>query len=117
MHIVYGIANCDTTQKALKWLDKHKVNYEFYDHKKQEITADKLKRWCKQVGWEKILNRKSATYRELDDAAKQSLTNEKAAIQMMRKNASIIKRPVIEMDGHIAIVGFDEKEYQKNFGR
>ncbi len=112
---VYGIPNCDTVNKTLKWLDKHKVAYQFHDYKKLGITAAKLKSWTGQVGWEKVFNKKSATWRALDTATQASVTNEKAAISLMTNSTSIIKRPVIEEDGKVVAVGFDEKGYREIF--
>jgi len=30
---IYGIKNCETMKKARAWLDQHKVDYAFYEHK------------------------------------------------------------------------------------
>ena len=40
--IVYGIKNCDTVKKALKWLDENGAEYEFHDFKKLGVTEEKL---------------------------------------------------------------------------
>src|SRR5271167_4782575 len=117
MYIVYSIPNCDTTKKAMSWLDKHNVQYSFHDYKKEGISADKLRSWCKQKGWETVLNKKSTTYRELDEATKQSLTNAKAAVKIMGQYNSIIKRPVVELDELMISVGFDEKVYEQIFAK
>ena len=116
MYTVYGIPNCDTVKKTLDWLKAHKINYEFHNYKTEGITASKLKNWCKQKGWELILNKKSATWRGLDAAAQSKITNEKAAIAFMTASTSIIKRPVIENEkGEVVAVGFDIKEYENIF--
>ena len=33
---VFGIKNCDTMKKAMKWLDDNGVAYHFHDYKKDE---------------------------------------------------------------------------------
>ena len=116
MYTVYGIPNCNTVKKALDWLDKHKETFLFHNYKKEGITPVKLKSWSKQVGWEILLNKKGTTWRALDAATQATITNEKAAIDLMAASTSIIKRPVIEKDNTIVTaVGFDEKEYEKLF--
>lgn len=115
MYTVYGIPNCNTVKKALNWLDEHKATYRFHNYKKEGITAAKLKSWSKQVGWETLLNKKGTTWRGVDAAIQTTITNEKAAINLMAASTSIIKRPVIEKDDSIVTVGFDEKEYEKLF--
>jgi len=53
------------------------------------------------------------TWRKLDDAAKAKVTNLKAAIDLMTTQTSVIKRPLIEVEGKVVAVGFDEAEYKK----
>lgn len=111
--IVYGIKNCNTVKSALDWLKKNKVEFEFYDYKKSGIAASKLNDWSKQVGWESLVNKRGLTWRQLDEATQKKVTNEKAAIALMREKTSIIKRPLIEENGKIVLLGFDEAEYVK----
>ncbi len=111
--IIYGIKNCNTVKSALGWLDKKKVAYEFHDFKSKGITTAKLKEWCKQVGWETLVNKKGMTWRKLGDGEKARVTNQKAALDLMASQPSVIKRPVVEVDGKIMAVGFDEEEYKK----
>ncbi len=116
MLTIYGIPNCDTVKKTLDWLKAHKISYRFHNYKTEGITAGKLKSWCKQKGWEVLLNKKSATWRGLDAVEQNKISNEKAAIVVMTASTSIIKRPVIENEkGEIVSVGFDAKEYENIF--
>ena len=111
--IVYGIPNCDATQKALVLLKKHTVDFSFNDYKQQGITPQKLEVWSKKAGWEIVLNKRSKTWRELDEAEQNKVINQPAAIKLMMKNNSIIKRPIIEIDGNL-LVGFNETEIIKH---
>jgi Spx/MgsR family transcriptional regulator len=113
MKIVYAIPNCNTVKKALDWLKKNKIAYEFHDYKKNGITTTILTNWCKQVGWEALLNKKGATWRQLTPDIQASITTQKAAIALMIEKTSIIKRPLIEEDGKILVLGFEETEYKK----
>lgn len=109
---VYGIPNCNTIKKTLDWYKKKNIQVEFHDYKKSGIKKEKLSQWCKEVGWEALLNKKSTTWRSLSIEEQQKITNEKAAIALMASYMSIIKRPVIEMNGKI-IVGFNETYFTK----
>jgi len=113
MKTVYAIPNCNTVKKALDWLQKNKIAYEFHDYKKKGITATVLTNWCKQVGWEALVNKKGATWRQLTPDIQASITTQKAAITLMMEKTSIIKRPLIEENGKILALGFDETEYKK----
>lgn len=110
---VYAIPNCNTVKKALDWLKANKVAYEFHDYKKLGITSTALTNWCKQVGWEVLVNKKGATWRLLPPATQASVTTQKAAIALMMEKTSVIKRPLLEIDGKIIALGFDEAEYKK----
>ena len=113
--LVYGIKNCNTVKSALQWLQKHKVEIEFHDYKSKGISEAKLKEWVKQVGWESLVNKKGTTWRQLDEAAKAKVTNQAAAIALMKEKTSVIKRPLIEKNGNVIALGFDEKEYAQAF--
>lgn len=110
---VYGIKNCNTVKTALDWLKKNKIEFEFHDYKSKGITDAKLKEWSKQIGWEKLVNKKGTTWRQLEEDVKESITSEKAAVALMKEKTSVIKRPLIEKDGKVLALGFDEAEYKK----
>jgi len=112
--ILYGIKNCDTMKKARAWLDSRGVAYDFHDYKAAGIDAAHLTRWARAVGWETLLNRAGTTFRKLDDAAKQGLT-EKKAIALMLEQPSMIKRPVLDSGGNI-VVGFKPEIYDAQLG-
>jgi len=113
--IVYGIKNCNTVKSALDWLKKKKIDFTFHDYKASGVTDALLKNWSKQVGWESLVNKKGMTWRQLDDETKEKVTNEASAIALMKEKTSVIKRPLIEVNGKVITLGFDEKEYAKNF--
>ena len=111
---VYGIKNCNTVKSAIDWLKKNKVDFEFHDYKSLGISAIKLKEWSNQVGWESLVNKRGTTWRQLDEAVQNKVTNEKAAIDLMKEKTSVIKRPLIEdNDGKVLLLGFDETDYKK----
>ena len=109
---IYGIANCDIIKKTLDWYKKKNIPVGFHDYKKEGINKEKLVQWSKEVGWELLLNKKSTTWRSLAPEIQQKITNEKAAIQLMTEYTSIIKRPVVEVQGKI-IVGFNNTYFTK----
>lgn len=115
MYMIYGIPNCDTVKKALTWFREQEIPYEFHDYKKAGITKAKLTAWCKQVGWEILVNKKGTTWRGLDPAIQAAVTSQAAAVSLMSENTSVIKRPVIEKDDKVMTVGFDAALYQKTF--
>ena len=106
--IVYGIPNCSTVKKARAWLDERGAAYVFHDYKKQGVPAERLDAWIQAVGWEPLVNRQGTTWRKLDEATKAGVTDAASAKALMQAQASVIKRPVIELKGKVLSVGFDE---------
>ncbi len=113
--ILYGIKNCNTVKSAVEWLNQHEIAFDFHDYKKAGITAAKLSEWCKQVGWESLVNKRGTTWRQLDEAVLAKVTNEKAAIALMLEKTSVIKRPLIEENSKVILLGFDVDIYKKHF--
>ena len=46
---VYGIKNCNTVKKGLDWLNKNKIDYEFFDVKKINLTDEKISEWIDNI--------------------------------------------------------------------
>jgi len=111
---IYGIKNCDTMKKARSWLEDRKVAAAFHDYKASGVTRDMLEGWVKQVGWETLLNRSGTTFRKLPEESRAALT-EKKAIALMLEQPSMIKRPVLDIDGKLT-VGFKPEIYEKAVG-
>lgn len=107
---MYGIPNCDGIKKAVSWLQKNNIPFEFHDYKKEGAPAAKLKQWVERKGWETIFNKRSTTWKELVATGTTEVKNSTEAIALMEANTSIIKRPIIE-SGKEILVGFNENEY------
>lgn len=110
MIILYGIANCDTVKKARAWFTEHGQAYEFHDFKKLGVPPEKLAQWTQALGWEKLLNRKGTTWRQLDAATQAAVIDAASAQVVMLAHASVIKRPVVAW-GHDTTVGFDPSSW------
>jgi len=108
--VMYGIPNCDSIKKARRFLDARQVAYSFHDFKKLGVNQNKLQDWCTALGYEKLINRRGTTWRNLSEEIKQSM-NKKTALQLMQSQPSIIKRPILET-GEKILCGFDQSEYE-----
>ena len=115
MLTLYGIPNCNTVKSAHDWLASNGVDYTFHDFKKQGISQQLLENWLTQLPYEKLINRAGLTWRGLDDATKNSIIDNASSIALMQAKTSVIKRPVLENDGKILYLGFNEAVYQELF--
>ena len=105
--VVFGIPNCDTVKKARDWLTAQGVDYQFHDFKKQGLPLAQVDGWIAAVGWEKLLNRRGPTWRNLGEAVQATVVDAESAKTVMQSNSSIIKRPVVQWPGGEVTVGFD----------
>ncbi len=112
---LYGISNCNTVKKARDWLAANNVAHEFHDFKKHGVDESTLSNWLAQQPWEKLVNRAGMTWRNLSDTEKAVVIDNASASNLMREKTSVIKRPILEKDGKILCLGFDEVEYRRQF--
>jgi len=114
MITLYGIKNCDSVRKARRWLDANGVEYRFHDLRSDGVEPSMLQDWIGQLGWEKLLNRRSATWRQLPEADRADL-DERRAAELMLQHPTLIKRPLLD-NGSRCHAGFDEKIWQELTG-
>ena len=112
---IYGIKNCDTMKKAFTWLKDNGVAYDFHDYRAEGIDKARVETWSKKLGWEKVLNKASTTFKELPDADKSDL-DEAKAIRLMVQNPTMIKRPMLAV-GDSVTAGFKPDIYASVFQR
>jgi Spx/MgsR family transcriptional regulator len=111
MTTLYGIPNCDTVKRARAWLAEHGAAHEFHDYKKAGVPPERLEAWLAVLGWEKLVNRKGTTWRQLPEAARDAVVDTASARALMRDKPSVIKRPVVEWDDGVTTVGFDPEDW------
>jgi arsenate reductase len=112
---LYGIPNCTTVKKARAWLAEHAHDVAFHDFKKQGVDPAWLSDVIRQTGWQALLNTRGTTWRKLSDTEKAAASDEAGAMALMLAQPSVIKRPVLELDGRYHL-GFAEDQYQALFG-
>lgn len=105
---LFGLKNCDTCRKALKALQGAGHEPDFYDVRADGVTKAYLTKWAKAAGWETLLNKKSTTWRTLDDIHKHDI-DEGRAIALMAEYPALIKRPVIECPKNGISVGWTKQ--------
>ncbi len=108
MITIYGIKNCDTVKKALKWAEEKGLDFEFHDFKKTAVSSDVIDTWMNAVGKEVLINKRGTTYRKLGDADKEILDTEEAT-SLLAGQPTLMKRPIFDIGGKI-VVGFKENE-------
>lgn len=112
---LYGIPNCNTVKVARNWLAQYDIACEFHDFKKHGVDAVAAQNWLQQADWAKLINRSGLTWRGLDELRKQQVCDNASALALMQEKPSVIKRPLLEKNGILLHIGFDEAAYSKIF--
>ena len=115
MITVYGIKNCDTVKKARKWLDDHAIDYAFHDLRADGLTQDQVGAWVAELGWENLVNKRSTSWKALDESERNSMDSDSAQAAIMTQ-PTLIKRPLLDT-GHQRFTGFSASNYEKIFNQ
>jgi arsenate reductase len=113
MITLYGIKNCDTVKKARTWLEQNKLDYRFHDFRADGLTAAQVTNWISEIGLDTLLNKRSTTWKELDETTKNNFT-ESSAAEIISAHPTLIKRPLLDT-GKQKHVGFKDTEYTRIF--
>lgn len=102
----YGLKSCNTCKKAVRWLNDSGLEFRAVDVRADGVGRSRIEAWVNAVGWETVLNRRSTTWRGLEDADKEGIDTAKA-VSLLAENPTLIKRPVFEK-GNEVFVGFSD---------
>jgi arsenate reductase len=115
MITLYGIKNCDTVKKAIKWLEQHNIEFQLYDFKKQALTSDLLTEFVKLSDWSLLLNKRSTSFRNLPESIKNNLTDE-VIFAAVIEQPTLLKRPLLPLNDQLNL-GFSAQKYQALFNK
>ncbi|MCX7373739.1 MAG: ArsC family reductase [Alphaproteobacteria bacterium] len=113
MITIHGIKNCDTMKKARAWLDAAGIAHGFHDYRAQGASAELLRPWLAEHGWQALLNRAGTTFRKLPEAEREGM-DEARAMALMLAQPAMIKRPVLDI-GDRRLIGFSPAGYAAAF--
>lgn len=114
MMTVYGIRQCDTCRKALKWLGERDVDHRFHDLRADGLEADGLRSWLDSAFADQLVNRRSTTWRGLTDAERSA--SGEALVALLLAHPTLVKRPVFERNGAVLALGFKPADLADHLG-
>jgi len=112
MTTIYGIKNCDTVKKSLKWLEKNSIEFSFHDFRVDGLTPELLSSLVARSDWTILLNKRSTTFRNLPSEIKDNLTDD-VIFNAVLEQPTLLKRPIL-IKNDITCVGFKADLYQEN---
>lgn len=107
---------CTTCQKAKKWLDDNKIDYELRDIKLDNPSLEELIEWYNKSGLplKRFFNTSGLLYKSLDLKNKLPEMTEDEMLKLLATDGMLVKRPLLIGDDFV-LVGFKEAEWVEKF--
>ena len=104
---------CSTCQKALKWLDEHKI---FFERPiiEENPTYEELKEWYEKSGMplKKFFNTSGMLYKQMNLKDKLPEMSEDEQLKLLATDGMLVKRPLVVGEDFV-LTGFREKEWEE----
>lgn len=113
---IYGLKNCDTCRKALKWLARFDIPHVFVDYRDAKPTPDTLVAWAGALGgFAAMVNKSSTTWRQLPDNRKAAASDAEWKL-LLREYPQLIRRPLVVTEDGVVTQGFSDNGFKQRFG-
>ncbi len=105
---------CTTCQKAKKWLDDNKIEYELRDIKEDNPGFEELAAWYKTSGLplKKFFNTSGLLYKSMELKSKLPKMSEEEQLKLLATDGMLVKRPLLTGKDFV-LVGFKESEWSE----
>ena len=105
---------CTTCQKAKKWLDDNKIEYELRDIKEDNPSLEELTTWYKMSGLplKKFFNTSGLLYKSMELKDKLPTMSEDEQLKLLATDGMLVKRPLV-IGKDFVLVGFKESEWSE----
>ena len=105
---------CTTCQKALRWLDDNKIEYELRDIKENNPSLEELSAWYKMSGLplKKFFNTSGLLYKSMALKDKLPTMSDEEQLKLLATDGMLVKRPLVIGEG-LFLVGFKESEWNE----
>ena len=105
---------CTTCQKAKKWLDDNKIEYELRDIKEDNPSIEELTAWYKAsaLPLKKFFNTSGLLYKSMELKDKLPSMSEDEQLKLLATDGMLVKRPLVIGDD-VVLVGFKESEWSE----
>ena len=105
---------CTTCQKAKKWLDDNKIEYELRDIKEENPSLEELTDWYKtsRLPLKRFFNTSGLLYKSMELKDKLPAMSEEEQLKLLATDGMLVKRPIVIGEGFV-LVGFKESEWSE----
>ena len=108
---------CTTCQKAKKWLDDNKIEYNLRDIKENNPSFEELSVWYKMSGLplKKFFNTSGLLYKSMELKTKLPTLSDEEQLKLLATDGMLVKRPLV-IGKDFVLVGFKESEWSEKDG-
>ena len=105
---------CTTCQKAKKWLDDNKIEYELRNIKEDNPSLEELTDWYKMSGLplKKFFNTSGLLYKSMELKDKLSTMSEEEQLNLLATDGMLVKRPILIGEDFV-LVGVKESVWSE----
>ncbi|MCR4718997.1 MAG: arsenate reductase family protein [Firmicutes bacterium] len=105
---------CTTCQKAKKWLDDNKIEYNIRDIKEDNPSFEELADWYKMSGLplKKFFNTSGLLYKSMALKDKLPTMTEEEQLKLLATDGMLVKRPLV-IGENFVLLGFKESEWSE----
>ena len=105
---------CTTCQKAKKWLDDNKIEYNLRDIKEDNPSLEELSDWYKlsELPLKKFFNTSGLLYKSMELKDKLPSMSEEEQLKLLATDGMLVKRPLLIGEDFV-LVGFKESEWSE----
>ena len=105
---------CTTCQKAKKWLDDNKIQYELRDIKEDNPSFEELSAWYEISGLslKKFFNTSGLLQKSMELKDKLPAMSEEEQLKLLATDGMLVKRPLVIGEDFV-LVGFKESEWSE----
>lgn len=104
---------CTTCQRAKRWLDDNKIEYELRDIKLERPSFDELSEWYgrSSLALKRFFNTSGLLYKSLGLKERLSSMSDEDMLSLLASDGMLVKRPIAVGDDFV-LVGFKEDEWR-----
>ena len=105
---------CTTCQRAQKWLDTNKIEYNLRNIKEENPTLAELTAWYKMSGLslKKFFNTSGLLYKSMKLGDKLPAMSDEEQLKLLASDGMLVKRPLV-IGKDFVLVGFKEDEWRE----
>ncbi|MBB3230003.1 Spx/MgsR family RNA polymerase-binding regulatory protein [Halomonas stenophila] len=109
MMTLFVIKSCDTCRRARQALEARGLPFQTHDLRDDGLSAPLLEHFLERVPMMTLLNKRSTTWRHLDEADKADIDANRARALMLA-HPTLLKRPLLDT-GEEILVGYRDDHY------